>query len=355
MEKTALILAHFNVTPQRAEDIFALFGSDEEFFGEFRSDKNAEKILGDKKYREICPAASEDGFSRLKAFYRASGTEVITEFDEDFPSELSESGEAYALFANGNKSLLKEKSFAVVGTRTISGYGRQAAAFFGSGLSESGVILVGSGSEGAEYSAISAAKSGGIVLCLPNGLGRLTNTQRTLISGCENRLLLSLFAHSTPQMGYNFMINNRLIARLCCGMLLVEAQEGSGAVYTVECGMEFGKEVFALPGEIFSNQSAVPNRLIKELKAGPVTEISDILEKLNVKYKGVVGLSAKNLDGLSDAEKKIIEAIRAGAKRFNDMVEFTGMSVSEVAALLPIMELMDYVRKDGTGEYRVSV
>ncbi len=354
MRKTAVILAHFNVTPLRAEEIFRRYGSDEEFFRRFSSDKKAELSLGAKKYGEILCAATEEGYARLVTDYRSKGISILTGFDEEFPAELFESGDAYALYYKGNVGLLGEKLFAVLGTRSATGYGKQAAERIGTELSENGVTLIGSGSEGIEYTALSGAKEG-FVICLPNGLSRLTSVQSRLCGKSEDNLALSVFAPSTPQMGYNFMQNNRIIARLCCGALLIEAQEKSGSVYTAECAMEFGKEVFALPGEIFSPQSEVPNRFIKELKALPVTSTQDILEKLNVTYRGVVGLSAKSLDGLSDAEKKIIEAVRAGAKRFNDMVDFTKMTVSEVGALLPMMELMGYIVKDGTGEYRVSL
>lgn len=355
MIKAAELLACFNVTVLKAAAIFKMFDDDQAFFNGFSSDKRVEELLGKKKYTEMLASASFDRIDKLLDTYAQKNIDIITLFDEDFPEELRASNEAYALFYRGNRELLKEKSFAILGTRRITGYGKRAATFFAERLSESGVVLIGSGSDGVEYTALSSATGGKVVLCFPNGLNRLTNLQLSLIKKSKDVLELSMLAPDSPQMGYNFMQNNKLIARLCCGMLLIEAQEESGSKYTVETGLEFGKEVFALPGDIFSSQSALPNKLIKELKAHSVTEAADIFERLNIKYKGVVGISSDGLADLSPEEKRIVESIRAGSNRFNDIVEFTGFQVRTIAALLPMMELSGYITKEGTGEYRMMI
>ena len=286
------------------------------------------------------------------------GLGVITKLDEDYPFPAENENAPYVLYMRGSREIINRKAFAIIGTRRITSYGRQAAEFFASALTDAGLVLISGASEGVEYvaakTALEARKD--TILCLPNGLNAMSNFQRQLAKDYEHLLIISAVSPDTFQQGFSILNNNRLIAELASGVLIVEAGEKSGSETIVNNALELGKEVFAVPGEIFAPMSKGTNRLIREMKAEFVTSPQDILEKLNSEYRATATINSveRTEQILSEPEKQIIHAITAGSRKLNDIVEFTGMSVIEAGALLPLMELNGYIEKMGTGEYRIT-
>jgi DNA processing protein len=138
------------------------------------------------------------------------------------------------------------------------------------------------------------------------------------------------------------------------GVVIVEGKQYSGSLITARLAMEFGREVFGVPGNATQEMSFAPNQLIKQ-GAKLVTSAEDVIEELPTPVRAVlvqaVALEAeqRNLlvsDGLSATERKIYELLSAEeARPIDDIVETSGLNSSEVLATLFNLEMKGIVRQ----------
>ena len=119
-------------------------------------------------------------------------------------------------------------------------------------------------------------------------------------------MLLSEFPLKTKPFAYNFPLRNRIIAGLSLGVLLIESRKKGGSLITAEIALEEGRDVFAVPGDIYSITSEGTNNLIKNSSAKLVTKASDILVEYGL--KGVKKRDSKKLN-LTDKEYKIYNVL----------------------------------------------
>jgi len=170
----------------------------------------------------------------------------------------------------------------------------------------------------------------------------------------EKGAILSEFpvgAHPAPE---NFPVRNRIIAGMPLGMVIVEGKQYSGSLITARLAMEFGREVFGVPGNVRQEMSFAPNQLIKQ-GAKLVTSAEDVIEELPTPIRAALvqaealGSDQRNLlasEGLNATEKRIYELLSAEAPRhIDDLVETTGLNSSEVLATLFDLEMKGIIRQ----------
>jgi DNA processing protein len=123
-------------------------------------------------------------------------------------------------------------------------------------------------------------------------------------------------SHPAPE---NFPVRNRIIAGMPLGVVIVEGKQYSGALITARLAMEFGREVFGVPGNVTQEISFAPNQLIKQ-GAKLVTSAEDVIEELPTPVRAalvqaeVVESAQRNLlleDGLNPTAKKLYELLSA--------------------------------------------
>lgn len=185
------------------------------------------------------------------------------------------------LFCLGNLELLNCKSIAVIGSRNYSGYGERAAKEFSYNLAKEDVCIVSGMARGIDSFAHEASLNakGKTVAVLGSGLDVIYPRENKILYENiikNNGLIISEYPLGTKPSRQNFPARNRIISGLSDGVLVIEARKNSGTNITVDFALDQGKDVFVIPGNIYSNTSDGTNFLIKE-GAIPVTSYKDII------------------------------------------------------------------------------
>lgn len=215
---------------------------------------------------------------------------VIEEIDIksiDYPKQLLNIYEPpLKLFVLGNKKILEQKSIGIVGSRNATEYGKKVALNFSRKLSENGVNIISGLALGidtcAHLGALQAESKGRTIAVLGSGLDEIYPKQNIELAkmiirsgGC----IITEYPLGTKPMRLHFPQRNRIISGLSRGILVVEANEKSGALITADFALDQGKDVYAIPGNILNINSIGTNELIKS-GAKLVTNYKEILEEI---------------------------------------------------------------------------
>ncbi|MGY4689809.1 DNA-processing protein DprA [Salibacterium sp. K-3] len=213
--------------------------------------------------------------------YRENGIHILTPFMKEYPERLRHMYDPpWVLYAKGKQELLKRKeSLAVVGTRKPTPYGLKALEELLPPVIRSGTSIISGLAAGTDTAAhkLAVRENGSAVAVLGAGFDHIYPRENTALFHHLSRfhLLLSEFSPSTPPRKWQFPMRNRIISGLSDAVFITEAAARSGSLITAYQALEQGRDVKALPGSIFSTQSAGTNQLIKE-GAAAVTEVSDL-------------------------------------------------------------------------------
>ena len=154
-------------------------------------------------------------------------------------------------------------------------------------------------------------------------------------------LLISEFENDKKTMPYFFPQRNRLMAGIVDLILVIEAQEKSGTLITARLALDYNKELATIPNSIFSDFSKGSNKLLKE-GANPIFSGQDILELLNL--DGEVKQKELNFDDLNEKEKLILKKLTE-PKTKDELLEETGLSISELSMQISILEIKGLIKE----------
>jgi DNA processing protein len=261
---------------------------------------------------------------------------------EDFHPLLDEIPEPpKKLFVRGTMPSFERKWLAVVGSRAMSSYGRQACEHLISGLRGYPVVIVSGLAFGVDAAAHKAALAAGLpTLAVPgSGLDWSVLYPRAN-AGLAREIVKSggaLLSEYEPQQkaaDYTFPQRNRIMAGLCHATLVIEAKERSGSLITARLTTEYNRELLVVPGSIFSAESKGTHQFLK-LGATPVTEPADILRALCIKTEEKEAVSRADL---SADEAQVLEIISTPCPR-DELIQTLGLPVSEANILLSTMEI----------------
>ena len=247
-----------------------------------------------------------------------------------------------------------ELCFAIVGTRKPSSYGIEAAKYFARSLAEAGFTIVSGLALGIDAVSHQEALNCGkrTIAVLGSGVENITPlTNRHLGQQIiENGAIVSEFPGNYPAMKQNFRQRDRLISGLAHGVLVIEAPERSGTSITASAALEQGREVFAVPGEIFSRNSIGTNKLIQQ-GAKLVCSVDDILEEfLGIPEIVEMVKKQKNLFEKDVINEKILTYFDEPRTQ-EELCELTGLSISEVGSKLTILELKNILKRRQDGRF----
>src|SRR3989344_1156717 len=260
------------------------------------------------------------------------------------------------LYCRGNIKLLNSYCFGVVGTRKITSYGKEATENIISGLSDTGWTIASGLALGVDAAAHKAALDNNLptVAVLGStiddlGIGPRTNFPLAKEILKNNGLLISEYRSSRDVNRSNFAIRDRIISGLSVGVLIVEGAEKSGSLITAKCAAEQNRDVFAVPGNIFSFVSAGPNELIKK-GARVVTSANDILEEYNQNLELEL-TKRKNISTKDPIQKKILDILdEQGDLTIDKIIRETGLEASQILSAISILEIKGKI-KQRSGKY----
>ena len=284
---------------------------------------------------------------------------TISFFEKSYPKLLKEiSSSPILLYLKGNADLLKEKSIAVVGTRTPSSYGRAAVDMLVPQLVESGLTIVSGLAQGIDALTHMATlkyggKTIGVLGCGVDQIYPRMNEPLAIEMLKKNNLILSESPAGTEAFKQNFPARNRIIAGLSLGTLVIESKADGGALITAKQALEANREVFAVPGPITYATSAGTNKLIQE-GAKVVLCAEDILQELNFKKLTAQEKIKVNLDKLSPEEKSIVNLIQVEPAHIDKIIQITKLKPHVVSAVLTGLELNGFIKNTGGQNYTLA-
>lgn len=199
-----------------------------------------------------------------------------------FPERLKTSVDSpYWLHIRGDRSLLKsKKTVGIIGSRNSSPYGNEVTYKISNFMAKKGYVVISGMARGIDsYAHKGALKQGKntTVAVLGTGVDQVYPKENSQLYMRLVRYgaVVSEYLLGTPPRKYNFPRRNRIISGLSDFIIVMEASKKSGSLITVNFALEQGKDVLAVPGEIFSNTSQGTNLLIRD-GAYPITSLEDL-------------------------------------------------------------------------------
>lgn len=279
---------------------------------------------------------------------------ALTWQDDTYPRRLRELDQAPpVLHVRGALSPEDEWAVAVVGTRRITTYGRQLAEEIGTFLAHNGITVVSGLARGVDATVHQAAlKAGGRTLAvMAHGLDQVYPPEHRQLADeiMAHGALISDYAIGTPPDAANFPPRNRIISGLALAVVIIEAGQQSGALITAGFAAEQGREVFAVPGNIYAPQSIGTNLLIQR-GAHPLLRFEDLLDALNLQMMGEHKAARVVLPG-DATEARLFGLLGQEPLHVNEIGALAEMPIEQVSSTLALMELKGLVRQVGGMNY----
>lgn len=269
-------------------------------------------------------------------------TDIARLAKKDFPPLLLEIPDPpKELYVRGKLPSTDLKWLAVVGSRAMSQYGRQACEHLIGGLRGYPVVIVSGLAFGVDAAAHKAALGAGLLTVAAPGSGLDWNVlyPRANVSLAREIIkaggaLLSEYEPELKAADYTFPQRNRIMTGLCHATLVIEAKERSGSLITARLTAEYNRELLVVPGSIFSAESRGTHQFLK-LGATPVTEPEDILRALGIKMEDK---EKSPRTDISEDEARVLQIISTPCPR-DELMETLGLPISEANILLSTMEI----------------
>ena len=308
------------------------------------ADKDVMSVLSANEYANL--AKKFDVFDSYVKNLKSDGIEVIIIDDENYPSRLKDLPDApLLLYAKGDVSLLNGDCFSIVGTRMPSNYGKFVTEKLARELAEAGLTIVSGLAYGVDsLSHRSALEVGGkTIAVLGGGLNHIYPEANTNLAEeiMKKGLVISEYPPFSPPTKYTFPLRNRIIAGLSLGTLITEASKKSGTIHTKDYTLDYGRDLFAVPGNINSSKSELPNELIRSSQAECVIEADDIL-----KFYGFDGVKKEEKTvEVSFDEQTILNLLKDGEQDFDYLAQKSQLPTNILNSCLTTLEIRGLIRR----------
>lgn len=313
------------------------FGEDWERAWHSSAVKKERKIDPDKEYKKL----------------ERADIWIVTINDPRYPHRLKQIFDPpWLLYYQGSLEALAKPCLAVVGSRAATEYGKRATLTITKALARAGFTIISGLARGIDGHAHRATiEAGGVTVAVlggeltPNSIVQENQTTAKQIIKTGGAII-SEYPLGVEAQQFTFPQRNRIVSGLSAGVVVVEATLKSGALITARLAAEQGRDVFAVPGPIFSNTSAGTNMLIQN-GAKPVQSADDIL----MEYQTTDTLIKSVVRGNNPTEDKILTVIGTDTRSLDEIIRACQLPAPEVIAALMNLELDDKVTNLGNNRF----
>ncbi|MHB9336579.1 DNA-processing protein DprA [Fusobacterium polymorphum] len=272
--------------------------------------------------------------------------------DDIYPQCLKEiSNPPLKLYYKGNLDLLKdERLIAVVGTRNPSSYGKLCCEYMVKKMTSANITIVSGFAKGIDSIAhkTSLLAGGKTIAVIASGLDIVYPASNlSLYREIEEKgLILSEYEAGVKPFKFNFPQRNRIIAGLSKGIIVVESKDRGGSLITADLALEFNRDVYAVPGDVFSEYSKGCNNLIRDSKAKSLSNINELLDDYSWK------IEEKNINNKYTQNQLLILNSLSSEKNLDNILMETKIEQTEILAELMTLEIMGVIKSIAGGRYK---
>jgi len=284
------------------------------------------------------------------------GAWLLTPEDAAYPRLLRQLDDApLVLYGRGELLPADDQALAVVGTRRATQYGLDVTALLCRGLAGRGVTIVSGLAHGIDAAAHRAALAmgGRTIAVLGCGVHDVYPRDHRGLADqiTQHGAVITEFPPGARPERHHFPRRNRIISGLSLGVLIPEAPEASGALITATYAGEQGRDVFAVPGNIFHASSTGANRLLQD-GAKLVLTVEDIFDELALSYETVQTQTAAAVLAPDDPiEAQLLALLGLDPLHVDELVRRSGLPTAIVSSTFVLLELKGLARSVGPMQY----
>ena len=333
----------------RLKKLLAYFGSAQ---GVFAAAHKGNGLLPYKIAQSITSSSSLAQAEKVLQLHKAEGIQLLTPEEEGYPKRLLELPDGPSiLYYKGQALLNQQRVVTIVGTRQLTSYGQGSITKFLEQLLPYQPLVVSGLAYGADIWAHKQALEMGLttVAVLPTSLNEIYPTahKKIALEMCETSGgLLTEYPIGSGLGAHTFVARNRILAGLADVTIVIEAKEKSGALITAYYANSYHREVFALPGSIYSATSAGCHRLIKRHQAHLLTHINDLAYIMNWAVQHQPPADTYANYPLTASEQMVLKQLQQAMQpiTIDTLTETTALPPGTLQAALLSLELQGLLR-----------
>ena len=319
-----------------------------------------------KLIKALRETRSEQYIDNLIADMERRGITFVCRDDYEYPETLCDM-DAFihlpaVLFIRGSREIECARSVAIVGTRSADRSGMNIARGFARAFAENDVTVISGFAVGIDAAAAEGALDGGgryigVLGCgvdVPYPAMNQSLLKRALDSGGT---FISEYMPGMRAMRAFFPARNRIIAAMAMGTLLIQAPERSGALNTARQALDYGRELFVVPGGLDDRLYAGSNQLLRDcsniaLIWRDVLEIMGYVERRSTEEDAAA--ESRPAPALNDDELAVVRQLNSGNMSYDALIAATGMSAAKLSTVITMLKLKGAIEEMPGRQYGIA-
>ena len=345
-----------NIDSEFVQRLYNYFGNIEDAYNASLSDLSKIEGLSVKKAENFINAKNKIDINKNIDEVLKRNISYLTFDNPDYPRLLKEiSNPPMVIYYKGNfENCNMERTLAIVGSRKSSYHAKEAVEKIIGELEGTDLCIVSGLASGIDTSAHCSALKHNLktIGVIASGFDyTYPAANKDLYKEIEDGggVIITEYYPTFEPLKFRFPQRNRIVSGISFGTVVAEASIKSGALITANLTLEQGRELMCIPGLISNPNTEGIYKLLKN-GATLVTCANDILEVLNWEVKPAQQLKM-DLSGLSEDEKKVVEALEVEEKSFDEIINLTKINTDDLLMILTTLELKGIIKQSAGDRY----